>query len=188
MTDALWGNTSPCQESLQHIMMGCSFSLAFSVHITSVDTKQATAWRKWYSQAVRYTGQLDSRFLSTHVGQKLYLSPALWHNLSFVWNVGLYKQRLQSPFSVRTETLLLAHTCGFNTGVKLFFPNNNECVNEWMNEWENCVSDYKGGVYHQGKQGQTEGSIGVFDSCFRWQKNGILLNVTFFRYLSEIQK
>lgn len=37
-------------------------------------------------------------------------------NLSIVCRVGLCKQKGQSPFSVQTETLLLAHTCGFLRG------------------------------------------------------------------------
>lgn len=136
MADGLWGNTSPCQESLGADYVDVAVNVAslwLSAGSLQRRQKAVTMWRKWYSQPVRYT--VGSSFLfflsSTNVGQKLCLSPALWHNLSIVWNVGLYKQWIQSLFSLETETLLLAHTCGFCTQVELFLQIiMNNCVFE----------------------------------------------------------
>lgn len=82
--------------------------------------KTGTAWWKQYSQAVRYT--MGSSFLS-FCQQMLDKSWTLAQPCGIISPLCVmlaFTSSRYSLFSVQTETLLLAHTCGFHAEVEIF--------------------------------------------------------------------
>lgn len=88
MIDDLLENTYPCQESLGANCVDVAANVASlwlsagSLQCRQKNCRNVTEMIQ--SGCQTHCKQLISLFLSTNVGQKLYLSPALWHNLSIV--------------------------------------------------------------------------------------------------------
>lgn len=159
MLDTLRGNADSSavrkvqrQIVLRQLLMSFRFDPLWLVVALKKKKSQSVMEMK-HSGFQIYCGHFISLFVSTSVRQKLYVSPALQLNLPIVRNVGLYKQQLCSAFSLYTETLLLAHTCGFHTRVKCFF-----CV---TNDYEQLCSHMRGRIYHQKKKVIYEDNTGV---------------------------
>lgn len=94
-------------------------SLPLGFQQGSLRRRQRTAAARWKqcSRAVRCTvGSSFLSFCQQMLDKSCTVAQTCGRNLSIVRNGGLYKQKVQSLFSVQTETLLLAHTCGFLRG------------------------------------------------------------------------
>lgn len=121
MIDGLWGNTSPCQEGLGADYVDVAANVAsLWLSASSLQCRQetATAWWKQYCQAVRYT--TGSSFLS-FCQQTLDKSCTLAEPCGIISPLCVtwaFTSSWYSVSSVQTETLLLAHTCGFHTEVE----------------------------------------------------------------------
>lgn len=95
-------------------------SLPLGFQQGSLRRRQRAAAARWKqcSRAVRCTvGRSFLSFCQQMLDKSCTVAQPCGRNLSIVRSGGLYKQKVQSLFSVQTETLLLAHTCGFLRGV-----------------------------------------------------------------------